>query len=301
MTKPKYIFLNGEIIPYSEGKVHVMSPCVRYGAMVFEGIRAYWNQSKTQLYIFRLRQHLRRLTESMKLMRFDKSYDIGELEQCIIKLIQKNEFREDVHIRPEIFIDGDVGSASSRTPVGIAISVNPMGRFLKENGVTAMVSSWRRIDDNVMPPRIKCAANYQNSRFALIEAGMHGYDTSIILNQDGKVAEEARACVFICRNGVPVTPPVTEGILESITRGTILQLFGEKLGIMPVERVVDRTEMYIADEAFLCGTGAEVTPIISIDGYVIPHGPMTFAIKEIYFEIVRGKSEEYGEWRTSVY
>jgi branched-chain amino acid aminotransferase len=301
MTKAKYLFLNGKIVPYSEGKIHVMSSGVRYGSSVFEGIRGYWNEDKKQLYIFRLRDHLHRLQNSMKLMRFVGTYEIEELEKWVVNLVRKNEMKEDIHIRPLVFLDGESGGIGHREPIGIAITANPMGRYMKEEGVTAMVSSWRRIDDNVMPPRIKCSANYQNNRLALVEANMHGYDSAIMLNRDGKVTEETGACIYICRDNIPITPPITYGILEGITRQTLLNLFEQELGIKPLEREIDRTELYIADEAFFCGTGAEITPIISIDGFRLPVGSITSAIKKIYFDIVRGKMDKYKGWWTSVY
>lgn len=301
MTEARYIFLNGKTVPYSEGKVHVSSSCVRYGSNVFEGIRGYFNENKKQVYVFKLREHLLRLQNSMKLMRFEGTYEIGALEKWIIELVQKNEIREDVYIRVQVFLDGESGAQANRGPLGIAIAASSMGRFFKEEGVTAMVSSWRRIDDSIMPPRIKCAANYQNSRFALIEANMHGYDTTIILNRDGNVTEEARACIFVSRDGTIITPPVTCGILESITRDTIIRLFLEELGIKPLEREINRTELYIANEAFFCGTGVEITPIISIDGYTLLGRGITSNIKKLYFDIVRGNTNKYDEWRTPVY
>jgi len=299
--KAKYIFLNGKIVPFSDAKIHVMSPAVRYGSNVFEGIRGYWNEEKKQLYLFKLRQHLLRLQNSIKLMRFEETYEIEELEKWILDLVRQNEIKEDMHIRPQVFLDGEGGGVGARGPIGIAIIALPMARFLKEDGVTAMVSSWRRIDDDVMPPRIKCAANYQNNRLALIEANIYGYDASIILNRDGKVTEEARACMFVCRDGIPITPPVTYGILESITRKTLLQLFSEELGIKALEREIDRTELYIADEAFFCGSGMEITPILSIDGYPLPVGPITSSIKKVYFDIALGRTDKYKEWRIPVY
>jgi branched-chain amino acid aminotransferase len=299
--KVKYIFLNGKIIPFSDGKIHVMSSTVRYGSNVFEGIRGYWNEDKKQMYIFKLKEHLERLIDSMKLMRFEETFELGDLKGWILDLIRKNELREDIHIRPQVFLDGETGAVAARGPVGIAISAVPMGRYLKEEGVTAMVSSWRRIDDDVMPARIKCAANYQNARFALMEATANGYDATIILNRNGKVTEEARACLFICRDGIPITPPVTYGILESITRKTLLMLFQEELNIRPLEREIDRTELYIADEGFFCGSGMEVTPIISVDGHPLLVGPITSSIKEVYLDIATGKVDKYGEWRTPVY
>jgi len=300
--KVEYIFQNGEFVRYSDAKIHVMSPAVRYGALVFEGIRGYWNEDKQQLYLFKLREHLKRLQTSMKLMRFEESIDIADLERWTLALVRKNKMKQGLHIRPQVYLDGEVGGVGSRKPIGVAIIAQPMGNFLNEDGiVNAMVSSWRRLDDDVMPTRIKCAANYQNARLALIEASMHGYDTTIMLNKNGKVAEEARACLFIIRDGVPITPPVTAGILESITRKTVLQLCSSELGMNPVERDIDRTELYIADEAFFCGSGAEITPIKSIDGIPLKEMKITSEIKKCYLDIVNGANEKYDHWVTGVY
>ena len=298
--KAKYISLSGRIIPYEDAKIHVSSIAVRFAGAVFEGIRGYWNEDNKQLYLFRLREHLHRLQDSMKLMRFDGTYATEELEQWVIDLVRQNEFKEDIQIRPFAFLDGE-GGLGTRGPIGIAITAIPMGRFMREEGIKAMVSSWRRIDDDVMPPRIKCVGNYQNNRLALIEANMHGYDAAIMLNRSGKVTEETRACVFVCRNKIPMTPPVTNGILESITRETLLYLFSKELGIEPLEREIDRTELYVSDEAFLCGTAAEIIPILSIDGFHLTGGPITSSIKKVYFDVVRGRTDQYKNWRTPVY
>lgn len=297
----KNICRNGKIVPWEEATIHVMSPTVRYGANVFEGIRGYWNSDKQQMYVFKMKEHINRLQKSIKMMKFDRTYELEELEKWILDLIRSNDLREDIHIRPQVFIEGQIGSVDTVGPVGIAISAVPMGRMLHEQGVTARVSSWRRIDDDVIPARIKCAANYQNARFALIEAKSSGTDATILLNKAGKVTEEARACIFICRDGVPMTPMVTNGILESITRKTILQLFKEEIGVVPLEREIDRTELYIAEEAFFCGSGAEVTPILTVDGYKLPGGPLTQEIKKIYLEVALGRTEKYSDWRTPVY
>ena len=300
-AKAKYIFLNGKIVPFSEAKIHVMTPAVRYGSNVFEGIRGYWNEDKKQLYLFQLREHFNRLRTSMKLMRFDGTYEIEDFEKWTLDLVRQNEIKENMHIRCHVFLDGEIGGIGSRGPIGVAIIALPMGAFMKEAGVTAMVSSWRRIDDDVLPPRVKCVSNYQNSRWALMEANMHGYDSTILLNRSGKVTEGANACLFICRDGIPITPPLTHGILESITRKTLLQLFPEELGIKAVEREIDRTELYIAGEAFFCGSAAEITPIISVDGHRLPVGQITSSIRKIFLDVVKGKTDKYGGWRTPVY
>jgi branched-chain amino acid aminotransferase len=304
MKKPDvaYIFFNGELVPYSNARVHIMSTAARYGANVFEGIRGYWNEDKKQMYLFRQRDHMERLLQSMKLNHFEGTYAIEDLERWTLEVVRKNELRESIHIRPCVFIDGEIGAVGAKGPLGIAISAIPMGKFLTEKaGATAMVSSWRRIGDDVMPARIKCGANYQNSRQALIEANQHGYDATILLDRNGKVTEEARACVFICRRGVPITPPVTYGILESITRETVLEIFSKEMEITPVEREIDRTELYIAEEAFFCGTGAEITPIVSIDGFGLPVGPLTAKVNELYMDIAKGLHDKYAEWLTPVY
>jgi branched-chain amino acid aminotransferase len=301
----RYFFLNGELLKAEDAKVLITTPALKYGASVFEGIRAYWNDKKEDLYVFRLRDHLKRLEQSCRLMRFDITEDMIEgLSNSIIELLRVNDVRQDVHIRPMVYLEGE-GPLESVGPVGIAVSLTLIERwFGGKPGLSCSVSSWSRISDHCMPPRIKCAANYQNSRLALVQAKRDGYDSTILLNERGKVSEGPGYTFFMIRRGIPVTPKITDDILESFTRLTVIQLLTEFHGLKVIEREIDRTELYLAEEAFFCGTGAEITPIFSIDKYIISGGTIgriTELTRKTYFAMVKGDLSEHAEWRTPVY
>lgn len=305
-TKARYLFLNGGCVPYDEAKVHVLAPAMKYGATVYEGIRGYFDERDSQIYLFRIQDHLRRLYQSMEMTWIKPPFDLAELERHTIETVKKNEFREDIHIRIMAFIQSDDGGMTSRDSTGIAIATLPMGRSSSksETGLHCGISSWRRISDASTPPRIKCAGNYQNSRLAGIEAIEHGYDNVLILNENGKLSEGAGSNVFIIRKGIPMTPAVTNNILEGLTRDTLVRLFREKLGLGTEERDIDRTELYVADEAFYCGSAMEVVPIISVDKHPVGDGtvgPLTRAIKSHYLDVVRGRDGSHADWRTPVY
>ena len=303
MIPSRYLYLNGKIVPYGEALIHVQSAAVKYGTAVFEGLRAYWNEGRVELYVFRLKEHIDRLYDSLRLMRMDHSFTREELTSSILEVLRKNEYREDVHIRQTALLEAD-GAMEATGPVGLAVDALPR-KLSTKAGITACVSSWMRIADGSMPPRIKCSANYQNGRLAALEAKMNGYDGALLLNSRGKLAEAPGACCFVVRGGVPVTPPVTADILESVTRATLLELCRKELDLVPVERDIDRTELYVADEAFLCGSGWEITPILSIDKLALGDGtrpgPLTRAIQECYFAVVRGETPAYRGWLTPVY
>ncbi len=304
MKRSKYVSQNGEVVPFDEGKVHIFSPAVKYGATVYEVIKGYWNHQDEQLYLFRAQKHLERLEGSVRLARFDSPYGSRTLLSWLMALIEANDFREDVDSRLMLYIDGDGGVAATG-PVGVGIvSLPKINLFDTEGSLRCCVSSWRRIEDDSMPPRIKAAANYHNGRLALIQAKLDGYDGVILLDRAGKVTEGPTSCLFIARGGKVITPPLTGGILESITRETLIELFKEAHGVEVQEREVDRTELYLADEAFFCGTGAEITPIVSIDRHELGDGkpgPLTGAIRETYLSITRGLTPAHSEWRTPVY
>lgn len=303
--QPGYLFLNGRMVPYGEAKVHALIPAMKYGASVFEGLRAYWNEGEQQLYIFRLDAHTRRLHQSMKIMRMDIPDSIYHINDDTIAVLGKNQIRQDCHIRQLVFVDGAQRAGLTATgPIGILVAPFPFRRQFPDEGIHCSVSSWRRISDNSMPPRVKCAANYQNARLSLLQAQLDGYDRTILLNEAGKVAEDPAACFFMVRDRVSITPSVTSGILESITRATLIHLFREVQGVEVIQRDIDRTELYVAEEAFICGSGAEITPVISIDRYPVGDGavgPITRAMRELYFQVVRGEVPLYQEWRTPVY
>jgi branched-chain amino acid aminotransferase len=302
-SNSRYLYLNGKLVPYDEAKIHVQSGAVKYGGSVFEGLRAYWNAGQGELYVFRLREHIDRLYESMRLMRMDQAFTREELTSSILEVLRKNEYREDVHIRQTAFIEGD-GALDTTGPIGLAVDAKPH-KLTHKPGIDVCVSSWTRISDASMPPRIKCSANYQNGRLAMLEARTNGYDGALILNGRGKLAEAPGACCFIVRRGVLTTPPATADILESVTRATLLELCRTELGLTPDVREIDRTEVAVASEAFLCGSGAEITPIVSVDRLPLGNGkepgPVTRAIQACYFAVVRGEKSAYREWLTPVH
>lgn len=298
----RILYLNGRLVPYSEATIHVQSNAVKYGTSVFEGIRAYWSAARQELYVFRLEEHTSRLLDSLTLMRMEHSLTREEIDASILEVLRKNEVREDVHIRQTAYLAAD-GSVEATGPVGLSVDARPR-KMIDKAGLDVCISSWARIPDSAMPPRIKCSANYQNGRLAMLEAKTNGFDNALLLNSRGKVAEAPGACFFMIRGGVPATPAVTSDVLESITRTTMIQLFRERLGATVQERDIDRTELGLADEAFLCGSGWEVAPIASVDRLTLKQaapGPRTRAIRDLYFQVARGAVDEYRHWLTPVY
>ncbi len=263
VANPKYVFLNDALVPWDEARVHVSTVAFKFGTAVFEGIRGYWNETEQRMFVFQLHEHMQRLIYSQRAMRFERVIDTAWIGEKTLELLRANEFREGVHIMTTVFVEG-FGDPLTRGPVGLAITAGPRKHSDRlEKGVSAQVSSWMRSPDTAMPMRIKCNANYQNGRLAGLQAQTDGYDTAILLNSRGKVAEGPAMCFCMVRDGRLVTPTVNSDILESITRRSVLELAGE-LGLETLEREVDRSELYAADEAFFCGTAWEVTPVTSI-------------------------------------
>jgi branched-chain amino acid aminotransferase len=298
-----HIYMNGEFVPEAEAKVDVLSCAVKYGATVFEGLCGYLDDDG-ELNVFRLPEHTMRLMQSMLLMRFRHDYTAQSLGLVVLETLRANEVREDVHVRLSSFVEGR-GFSTTVEPIGLACSISfRPDRSLEDKAARAAVSSWRRIDDATMPPRIKCAANYNNGRLGLLQAQEDGYDEVIFLTREGKVAESSSSCVFLIRDGVAMTSCRTHGILESITRDTVIELCRGQLGIEVVEREIDRTELYLADEAFLCGSSYEVTPIVAVDGIALGGGrvgPATRRIWESYEGALRGRIAGHIDWLTPVY
>ena len=300
----RMIYLNGEMVPEREAKLHVLSCAVKYGATVFEGICAYKSHDGQDLNIFRLPEHLVRLQDSMRIMRFEHDWSNDHLEKVVLDVIRANEMNEDNHIRLSAYVLGE-GFVDTTAPVALGcLVVGRHEKSLADKAIRAQVSSWRRIDDSTMPPRLKCAANYHNGRLATIQARADGYNEAILLTQSGKVSESAGACLFAIRNGVPLTAPVTGNILESVTRATVIELLEKELGLKVDQREIDRTELYVSEEIFLCGSGYEITPIVNVDGLAVGSGkvgPLTQAIWDKYEAAVRGKLPGREAWLTPVY
>lgn len=303
----RYAWLDRKVVPWSEAKIHVHTEAIMHAATLFEGLRAYWNTEQEQLYLFRMPEHMRRLEQSMKMMRVTLPYSVEIISRAMVELLTLNEVREDVHLRATVYL-GE-GRAFGYLPeevlcgAFITVAPRPTPRAVRE-GMSACVSTWRRLSDTMMPPRIKTSGNYLNSRMAVVEARVNGYDNAILLDERGKLAEGPGACVFIIRDDTPITPPVTSSILESITRATLMEILHREMKLITVEREVDRTELYVAEEAFYCGSLWEVTPITSIDRQPVGNGrigSITKRVQELYIDLVRGKNSSYGHWLTPVY
>jgi len=301
---PQFIWVDGKVTPWNEATVHISQMGTSTVSLVFEGIRAYWNAAAPKLFVFRLDAHLERFAQSMRLMRMRPPLSNADIHQGVVDLLRANKYTADAYIRPFAFVESATFGGVPSDQARIVLNTMDWASRLKSGQVShACVSSWSRISDNVMPPRVKASSNYLNSRLASEEAKRNGYDAALLLNPNGKVAEAPGACLMIVRNGTLITPSVTSGILESITRETLIQLCREVLKLEVIEREVDRTELYVASEAFICGTGAEITPLASIDRFTLGNGsigPITQRIETLYHDLVRGVDTRFAEWRTPV-
>jgi branched-chain amino acid aminotransferase len=299
------IWFKGEILNVNDAKVNILAPTAQFGLNVFEGIPCYWNDEEKQLYAFRLEEHYNRLFRSAKLIQLDCKYTKEDLKKALIDVVIANEYDENLSVRQTLFVDG-FGSWGSDGPVEMFVAPIPRGRTSAEynkKGLNVCVTSWRRISDENLSPRIKCGANYINSRVGQRESLRNGYDTCLFLNEVGKVAEGPGSCFFIVKGGTVITPRLTDSVLESITRDTVIQL-ARDCGLTVTERTIDRTELYTCDEAFLCGSAMEITPVLSIDRYVVGSGDAGAITKQLhllYLDAVRGKIEKYRSWVTPIY
>ncbi len=306
MALPRHAFFRGRIVPYAEAKVGVLTHALNYGTGCFAGIRAYWNAEEQELFVFRPHDHFRRFLESARLLDMTLPYTAADLTEALVSLIRTELLREDCYARPLAFYgDESIGVRLHNLTPEVSIVAMPYGRYLEnEEGVHATISSWRRIDDNMIPARGKITGSYVNSAFAKTDAQRAGFDEAIVLNHDGHVAEGSAENFFLVRNGALVTPPVTDNILEGITRRTILELVRDVLGLPVVERPIDRTEIPLADEAFFCGTGVQIAAVTRVDHRPIGSGrmgPNVAALRELFFDVVRGKRPEYRGWCRAVY
>ncbi len=302
---PKQLWWNGKMMNWEDANVHVTALGWSSVAAVFEGIRGYWNKDQEELYIFRLTEHMDRFMRSMKLMRMEPQWDRDTLIEACVNLARENDCRADTYVRPLAYFGSSTrGAFRGGGETDILITTNPMPSHLTTGmSQTAGVSSYRRINEDVMPPRVKNISNYRNSQLASTEARLNGYDTAIILNPAGHVTEGPGACLFFVRDNVVVTPDLTSGILESITRDAFITLCRESFGLEVQERPVDRTELYVADEVFFSGTAAEVTPVTMIDHHKIGSGeigPITKRLDQLFHDLVRGSNTGYEAWRTPV-
>ncbi len=301
-----YAFLRGEFVPLEEANISIMTHGFLYGTAVFEGIRAYWSKDDNQLYIFRAKEHYERMANSCRIMRMARKYSVDEMVELTRKLLEMNGKKNDAYLRPVVYKSSQVvGVKLTGLEDDFLLFATDMGNYLEvSKGLKVRVTSWKHVSDNSIPMRCKVNGAYANAALIKTEALDDGYDEAIVLTDDGHVSEGSAENIFLVRNGVLVTPPETDDILPGITRDTVITLAREELGI-PVEiRRIDRTELYIAEEAFFCGTGAQIAPIAEIDYRPIGDGsigPITQKIQELYFQVVRGQVAAYKNWCTPVF
>jgi len=300
----RLIWLNGELLHVNDARINVLSPTSQFGLNVFEGIPCYYNEESEKLYAFRLEDHYKRLIKSANLLQINCPYSKEELKQAFVDVIRANEYKENLSVRQTLFVEG-FGSWGSDGPTGMFVAPIPRGKTSAEynkKGLNVCISSYRRISEDNLSPRIKCGANYMNSRVGQREALRNGYDTCLFLNEFGKVAEGPGSCFFMIKDGVVITPLLTDSVLESITRDSLLKI-ADRLGYKTIERTIDRTELYTADEAFLCGSAMELTPILSIDKTEITdhaNESISGRLHKEYLNIAKGRNPEYSDWITEI-
>ena len=299
-------YLGGEFVPLADAKISIMTHAFNYGTGTFEGIRGYWNAAEEQMYVFRLREHFERLHNSARILAINLAFGVDELEDICIQIIRRSGFRGDTYVRPIAYKSGlGIGVNMVGVPDDFLMYCQPMGNYIDiDRGIRCCLSSWRRSGDNAIPPRAKVTGAYVNAALAKHEAVMNGYDEAIMLAENGNVSEGSAENLFIIKNRTLITPSVTDSVLEGITRATLIEIARTELGVPTVERTVQRTELYTADEVFLCGTGAQVSPVVEIDKRPIGGGgvgPLTLALQQAYFDVVRGVNRAYSAWLRPVY
>jgi len=306
MDNPRYAFFEGKIVPIGQAKVDIRTNSLQYGTAVFEGLRSYWNPQAGKSYIFRMAEHYKRFAESAKILMIDLKYDIDELSDITIELLRKEEYREDSYIRPFAYNSGlHIGPKLVGNPQDIFIYSIPLGDYLDiSKPINVCTSSWTRINDNSIPPRAKISGSYVNAALQKTEALLNGYDEAIVLTSDGQHVSEGSAMnIFMVKGGTIVTPPIADDILEGITRNSIIEIASNEMDIEVIERSMDRTELYTAHELFFCGTGAQISPIGTVDKRTVGEGKLgmiTKRLQEIYFKIVKNNVEKYSSWCTEV-
>ena len=306
MDLPSYAYFRGKIVPYSEAKVSVLTHGLNYGTAAFGGVRAYWNEASQQLWLFRPHDHYRRFLNSGKLLCMEFPETPQSLTQITIDLLRTEDYHCDVYIRPLAYkADEIIGVRLHNLIDEFAIVALPFNRYVtNDTNAHVTISSWRRVDDNVIPARGKIAGAYANSAFIKTDALRAGFDEALVLTNEGHISEGSAENVFMVRDGVLITPSITENILEGIVRRTVIELAQKELGVPVQERPIDRTEVYLCDELFMSGTAAQITAITRVDHRPIGSGqmgPITTRLRELFNEVVRGNVAQYRQWNTPVY
>lgn len=303
---PSLAFFEGKVVPLEEAKISVVTHAFNYGTGVFEGIRGNWNAEQEQMYLFRVREHYARLLRSCSMLNIKLPYSLDDFERITLDLLQQCGFKEDVYVRPLAYKSSDVvGLRVHDLEDEFLIYIVPFGNYLDSDaGIRCTFSSWTRIQDNVIPPSAKVTGMYVANSLAKSEAVWRGYDEAILLTEEGNVSEGSGENIFLIENGVISTPPQTDGILDGITRNTVIELARDVLGLRVEERTIPKTEVYVTDELFMTGTAAHVTPVLEVDGRPIGGGsigPVTAELQKLYFEVINGKRDQYAHWLTPTY
>jgi len=300
-----WAYHDGAFKPLSDAHVSIATHALNYGTGIFEGIRAYWNPEQEQLFVFRLRDHFRRMEDSCRILRIALPGDADELSELVTELLRRNQVRADAYVRPLAYKAArSIKVALTELRSGFGMFTFPLGAYLPTSGLAAKTASWRRISDDAIPARGKITGAYVNTALAVDEAHEANAEEAIFLTRDGHLSEGGSSNLFMVRGGELITPPVSDDILEGITRDSLMRLAREELGLVVHERTIDRTELFIADELFFCGTGAQVAPCVSVDGRRVGDGsigPLSRALGDLYSAIARGDDERHAEWRTAVY
>ncbi len=305
-TTELWAFFRGEFVPLRDANINVMTHGFNYGTAVFEGIRAYWNAEEEQLFALELMAHYERICSSARLLMMEVRQTPEELAEITVELLRRDGLREDVYLRPIVYKSSEtIGVRLHNLDADITIFGVPFGQYIDtEGGIRAQVSSWRRTDDNAIPARGKITGAYVNGALAKSEAQLNGFDEAIVLTADGHVSEGSAENLFVVKDGALVTPPITDNILEGNTRRRLMEMARDELEWPVIERSIDRTELYTADEVFLCGTGAQISPVIEIDRRTVGNGrpgPITRDLSRRYFDAVRGRTPAHRDWLTPVY
>ena len=297
-------YFEGAYVPMSEAKVSIMTHAFMYGTATFEGIRAYWNEDEGRLYGLKIRDHVERIRQSCRILMMSDVPSVDELTGLIVETVRRNGFREDAYIRPSFYKSTRaIGVRLHDLENELYIIALPFGNYIDtESGVRLMTSSWRRNADEALPARGKIVGGYVNMAFQKTEAELNGFDEALVLTAGGHVNEASAANLFVVRDGVAITPPVSDDLLEGVTRKAIMEIFANE-GVPTEIRSIDRSELYVADEALLCGTGVQVSPVVEVDHRLVGSGeigPIGRLVRDRYFDAVRGRLPEYAHWLTPI-
>jgi len=306
MSLPIHAYFKGEIVSYQDAKVGVLTHGLNYGTAVFAGMRGYWNQEQEQLFLFRPLDHYRRFLNSTKLMRMEFDHTPENLTQITIDLLRLDSYKRDVYIRPLAYkSDEIIGVKLHDLHAELSIVAVPFDRYVSnDTNAHVTVSSWRRVDDNAIPARGKISGAYANSALVKSDAALSGFDEALVLTQDGHLSEGSAMNIFMVKNGVVITPPITENILEGITRRSAIELVREELGLPVIERQIDRTEVYLCDEFFMTGTAAQIVAVTQVDHHPLgtgEMGPVVTQLRQVFDGTVRGRLPKYRHWNVPIY